>query len=140
MRARALAALVTGAALLIGAPTADAAGPPIVSETWVEEVKADSVRLRANINPNGLATTYRFELTTQAAFEAKGFTGATLIPTTGPAPAGAGTNSQPFSQSVGPPLPRFPRRRSIATGSAQSMAQKPRCSVPITSSPRRAPN
>jgi hypothetical protein len=104
MRARALAALVTGAALLIGAPTAHAAGPPIVSETWVEEVKADSALLRAKINPNGLSTTYRFEITTQASFEANGFTGATLIPVSAPAPAGSGTTAQLFAQSVGPPL------------------------------------
>jgi hypothetical protein len=103
MRARALAALVTGAAL-IGAPTAHAAGPPIVSETWVEEVKADSVLLKAKINPNGLSTTYRFELTTQASFEAKGFEGAILIPTSGPALAGSGSSFLIFGQPVGPPL------------------------------------
>jgi hypothetical protein len=103
MRARALAALVSGA-LLIGAPTAHAAGPPLVSETWVEEVKADSVRLRAKINPNGLSTTYRFEITPQATFEAKGFEGATLIPVSGPASAGSGSTFQLFAQQVGPPL------------------------------------
>ncbi|HEY2333693.1 MAG TPA: hypothetical protein VGH58_01625 [Solirubrobacterales bacterium] len=123
MRARALAALVTGAVLL-GAPAAHAAGPPIVSETWVEEVKADSVRLRAKINPNGLSTTYRFEITPQATFEAKGFEGATLIPTTGPAPAGSGTSPQLFGQPVGPPLtPLQPatlyRYRVTAKNSAQ---------------------
>src|SRR5215475_2268816 len=103
MRARAIAALVTGAAL-IGAPTAQAAGPPIVSETWVEEVKADSVSLKAKISPNGLSTTYRFEITTQAAFEVKGFAGATLIPTTGPAPLGSGSSFLTVSEPVGPPL------------------------------------
>jgi hypothetical protein len=103
MRARAIAALVTGAAL-IGAPAAHAAGPPVISETWVEEVHADSALLKTKINPNGASTTYRFELTTQAAFEAKGFTGATLIPTTGPVPAGAGSSPVTLDQPVGPPL------------------------------------
>jgi hypothetical protein len=103
MRSRALAALVTGAAL-IGVPTAHAAGPPIIAEVWVEEVKADSVRLRAKINPNGLSTTYRFEYTTQSAFEAKGFSGATLIPVSGPAPLGSGTSFLLVAQTVGPPL------------------------------------
>jgi hypothetical protein len=126
MRARALAALVTGAAL-IGTPTAHAAGPPIVSETWVEEVKADSARLRAKINPNGLSTTYRFEITPQASFEAKGFTGATLIPTSGPVPLGAGTSFLLVAQQVGPPLtPLQPatlyRYRVTAKNSAQAEA------------------
>jgi hypothetical protein len=103
VRARALAALVLGA-ILLGAPTAHAAGPPLVSETWVEEVKADSALLKAKINPNGASTTYRFEITTQNAFEEKGFTGATLIPTSGPAPAGAGNTYLSFGQQVGPPL------------------------------------
>lgn len=126
MRARAIAALVTGALLIIS-PTAEAAGPPVVSETWVEEVKADSVRLRAKINPNGLSTTYRFEITPQATFEAKGFTGATLIPTSGPAPAGAGTSPQLFAQQVGPPLTALQpatlyRYRVTAKNSAQPEA------------------
>jgi hypothetical protein len=103
VRARALAALVSGA-LLIGAPAAHAAGPPIISETWVEEVKADSARLRAKINPNGSSTTYRFEITTQASFEAKGFQGATLIPVSGPVTLGSGTSFLLVAQSVGPPL------------------------------------
>jgi hypothetical protein len=124
VRARALGALVWGA-LLIGAPTAHAAGPPIISETWVEEVKADSARLRAKINPNGLATTYRFEITTQATFEAKGFEGATLIPVSGPVSLGAGSSFQFPAQFVGPPLtPLQPatlyRYRVTAKHSAES--------------------
>jgi hypothetical protein len=123
VRARALAALVLGA-ILLGTPTAHAAGPPLVSETWVEEVKADSARLRAKINPNGLSTTYRFELTTQAAFEAKGFAGATLIPVSGPAPLGSGTTFQLPSQPVGPPLtPLQPATQYRYRASAKNSAQ-----------------
>ena len=103
MRARVLAALVTGALLLVS-PTANAAGPPVIAETWVEEVKADSALLRAKINPSAASTTYRFELTTQSAFEAKGFEGATLIPTSGAALAGSGSSFIIVGQPVGPPL------------------------------------
>jgi hypothetical protein len=103
LRARALAALVLGS-VLFGAPTAHAAGPPIVSETWVEEVKADSVRLRAKINPNGLPTTYRFEITPEATFQAKGFEGATLIPISGPVSLGSEAKFLLPGQTVGPPL------------------------------------
>ena len=118
--------MVTGA-ILLGAPTANAAGPPIVSETWVEEVKADSVRLRAKINPNGFSTTYRFEITSQASFEAKGFTGATLIPVSGPVALGSGASFLLVSQPVGPPLtPLQPatqyRYRVIAKNAAQAEA------------------
>ena len=126
MRAGVLAALVTGALLIIS-PTAQAAGPPVVSETWVEEVKADSVRLRAKINPNGSATTYRFEYTTQEAFEAKGFTGATLIPTSGPVPLGSEAKFLLVGQQVGPPLSALQpatqyRYRVSAKNSAQPEA------------------
>ena len=103
MRAGALAALAVGAVLLT-APAAEAAGPPLIAETWVEEVKADSVRLRAKINPEGAATTYRFEITPQASFEEKGFTGATLIPVSGPVGLGSGSSSLLVAQPVGPPL------------------------------------
>jgi hypothetical protein len=103
MRAGALAALAAGAVLLAG-PAAHAAGPPLIAETWVEKVTADSARLRAKINPNGASTTYRFEITTQTAFEAKGFAGATLIPVSGPAGLGSGTSFLLVAQSVGPPL------------------------------------
>jgi hypothetical protein len=102
VRAGVLAALATGAALLI-CPAANAAAPAI-GETWVEEVKADSALLRAKINPSGASTTYRFEVTTQAYFEAKGFIGATLIPTSGPAPAGSGSAFVTVAQQAGPPL------------------------------------
>jgi hypothetical protein len=76
----------------------------VIAETWVEEVKADSVRLRAKINPEGLSSTYRFEYATQSAFEEKGFEGATLIPVSGAAPLGSGTNFLLVAQPVGPPL------------------------------------
>jgi hypothetical protein len=126
VRARAIAALVLGS-VLIGAPTADAAGPPIVPETWVEEVKADSVRLRAKINPNGFATTYRFEITPEATFQAKGFAGATLIPISGPVALGSEAKFLLVGQPVGPPLsPLQPatqyRYRVTAKNSAQPEA------------------
>ncbi len=103
MRARALAALAAGA-ILVACPAAKAAGPPLIAETWVEAVKADSAYLWAKVNPNGLSTTYRFEYTPQSAFEAKGFSGATLIPISGPALLGSGTSYLFPSQPVGPPL------------------------------------
>lgn len=105
MRQRALAALMASALVLLAmSPAADAAGPPTIAEAWVEEVKADSVRLRAKINPNGSPGTYRFEYVTQSAFEQSGFASATKIPTSGPAQLGAGSSFLLVAQQVGPPL------------------------------------
>jgi hypothetical protein len=71
---------------LVAAPTAPAAPPPpgpIVVGTWVTAVGAESASLRAEIDPNGKATTYLFEYVTEADFRTKGFTGAARIPQTG---------------------------------------------------------
>jgi hypothetical protein len=73
------------AALGAGAPAAQALDPPkpIVKGTWPAAVGANTVTLRAEIDPNGFATTYLFEYTTEAEFRVKGFIGATKIPQTG---------------------------------------------------------
>jgi hypothetical protein len=63
-------------ALAATAPSAPAAGPPIVGEMWASRVDARSARLTAEINPNGSLTGGYFEYASQAEFEAKGFTGA----------------------------------------------------------------
>lgn len=74
------------AALL--APPARAAGPPLITESFITGVTATGATLRAKINPNGFFTTYRFEYITEAAYVAnveaippkEGFAGATKIP------------------------------------------------------------
>jgi len=103
VRAGVISALVVGV-LLLTAPAASAAGAPVVSESWVEEVKAESVRLRAAVNPNGLPSSYRFEIVSQAAFEQSGYASALLVPPSGKAPLGSGTTTLFVSQQVGPPL------------------------------------
>ena len=65
------------------APAAQAQGKPIVVGSWPAAVGPNSVTLRAEIEPNGVATTYLFEYTTEAEFRTKGFIGATKIPQTG---------------------------------------------------------
>ena len=74
--------------MLVGAPPASAVGPPLVLDTWVTEVTPTSARLRAEIDPNGFATTYRFEYISEAEFQAnlgatpprEGFFGAAKAP------------------------------------------------------------
>jgi hypothetical protein len=114
-------ALVVGALTLAAPPAAaQAAGAPVVSESWVEQVKPDSVRLRAKINPNELPSSYRFELVSQASFEKSGYAGAIVVPPSGKAPLGSGAEPVVVAQQVGPPLtPLTPtttyRYRVIAT-------------------------
>ncbi len=76
--------LLTIAAVLavfgVAAPAAQAAPKPIVIGSWPAAVGPETVTLRAEIDPNGFATTYLFEYTTEAEFRVKGFIGATKIP------------------------------------------------------------
>jgi NHL repeat len=52
-------------------------GPPVISDEHAASVSATEATLAALVNPEGFATTYRFQYTTQAAFEeAGGFGGA----------------------------------------------------------------
>jgi hypothetical protein len=82
---RMLLILAVLATLGAGTPAAQAVDPlkPIVKGSWPAAVGANTVTLRAEIDPNGHATTYLFEYTTEAEFRLKGFIGATKIPQTG---------------------------------------------------------
>jgi hypothetical protein len=83
---RNLAIAVVLAAFGLGASTAQAADPPpgpIIVGTWPAGVGTETANLRAEIDPNGLATTYLFEYTSEALFRTKGFIGATKVPQTG---------------------------------------------------------
>ena len=55
-------------------------GPPLVGAEWSSAVGSDSAKLSALIDPNGLNTTYHFDYTTEAAYQAHGFTGALRSP------------------------------------------------------------
>jgi hypothetical protein len=54
------------------------AKPPVVESVSVSAVTTEEATLRALVNPEGKPTAYRFEYTTEQAFEAEGFGGATL--------------------------------------------------------------
>jgi len=55
-------------------------GPPEVSDQEAIEIGASEAILRAELNPNGVPTSYRFEYISQAAFEAHGYEGASRAP------------------------------------------------------------
>ncbi|HXR31169.1 MAG TPA: hypothetical protein VN752_08520, partial [Solirubrobacterales bacterium] len=88
------------------ASTAQAAGPPIVLETWVSAVSSTSVRLEARVNPNGLFSTYHFDYITDAAYEANlaaakdPFAGASRSPSVSDANIGSGESSVKVLQQV----------------------------------------
>jgi DNA-binding beta-propeller fold protein YncE len=51
-------------------------GPPVISAERAVKVAFSESTLKASINPEGFTTTYRFQYTTEADFEAQGFAGA----------------------------------------------------------------
>jgi hypothetical protein len=116
------------AVLILGqADLAAAAGPPQIVSTWVTEVTATSAKLRAEINANGLSTTYRFEYLSEAAYQANldaipprdGFSGAAKAPPGGAAALGNGSTELAVVQNVGglSPVTTY-RYRAVATNSA----------------------
>jgi hypothetical protein len=73
------AILFTLCALGAAASSAFATGPPIAGQLWASQIDSRSATLSAEVDPNGSLTSGYFEYTTQATYEAKGFTGAKRI-------------------------------------------------------------
>lgn len=71
------------AAVVVAFPAgATAASPPTIRATWSTGVTATSANLRAEINPGGLSTTYRFQYLRRATYLGNGesFAGASATP------------------------------------------------------------
>src|SRR3954453_15984820 len=94
-----IAMSVAALLLAVGGGSAQAAAPQIEA-TWVTNVTATSATLRAEVNPNGLSATYRFEYTTQAAWEASGFSGAAITPPSGAGALGSGNESISVARQI----------------------------------------
>ena len=117
-------ALCAAALALVAAP-AQAAGPPQIDATWVTDVAATSATLHATVNAEGLATNYRFEYVTEAAFQAnlgegkEGFFGAAKAPSFGEAALGSESIDRPVLQHVSSlRVNTTYRYRIVATNSA----------------------
>jgi len=131
VRAGALLTLLPVLLCLAAAEPVSAAGPPQITEACVTEVTATAATLRAEINPEGSSTTYRFEYLTQAAYEAnlaaarEGFDGASLAPASGAAPLGAGSSAIAVVQHTGSLRPvtayRYRARATSGDGTAYSL-------------------
>ncbi len=103
-RAGPLALLASVAALALTAAPAQAASPQITA-TWVTDVTGTSVNFHAEVNPEGLTTTYRFEYITGAKYQAnppgEPFAGAAKAPPGPEAFLGSGATVQPVFQHAG---------------------------------------
>jgi len=126
---RTLTALAAAVALLASAAPATAAGPPQIAASWVTDVTATGANLRAEINANGLSTTYRVEYLTEAAYQAnlnavpprEGFFGAARVPAGKEAGIGSSLTFIAVVQHVGGLAPdTVYRYRPVATNSADS--------------------
>jgi hypothetical protein len=99
LRTRCGFALVLAASFFACATSSALAAGPTIQATWVADVNSTAANLRAEINPNGVSSTYHFEYISQAAYEAnlnaappkEGFAGALKAPASGSAPLGAGS-------------------------------------------------
>lgn len=72
--------LACAVALAVLPAVASAAGPPLVGATWVTGVNATAARLHAEIDPNGLSTSYYFEYVSDADYRVGGFASAKTVP------------------------------------------------------------
>jgi hypothetical protein len=106
---RSLALIAVVAAALSWPVGAAVAAPPQIVSVGVGGVTATGATLRGSIDPEGSATTFRFEYLTEVAYEANlgaepprdPFAGAALIPENGEGFAGAGTSPSPVNgQSI----------------------------------------
>lgn len=106
MRVPVRVAIATAIAAVLGvAPASALAAPPAVEPSWVTEVSATSAQVRAQVNPNGLATSGRAEYISEADYQANlaavpprdGFTGALA---TAPADLGAGVVSGELARTI----------------------------------------
>jgi len=122
---RGLVPLLLGGVLALSASTAQASAPPQIEATWATGVAATSASLHGDANPEGAATTLRFEYLTQAAYEAnlagakEGFAGATRSPATGGTFLGSGESPAEALRQLTQITPDTTYRyRAVATSAA----------------------
>jgi hypothetical protein len=119
---RHLAFVSIAALVVLGLLAATAtAAPPVVAAPKAIDLQGVSALLEGEVNPQGLATSYRFEYLTQAAFATGGFAAATRTALT---PVGSGTDPRPARAAVAGLAPatayRFRLFASNSSGSASA--------------------
>ena len=94
---RAAAIASFGLAMLLFTVAAAQAAVPTVINLSATDVQGVSALLKGEVDPEGLATVYRFEYVSEAAFAGGGFTGASHTPLT---PAGQGAGPHPARAAI----------------------------------------
>jgi len=105
---RATAVLASALAISVAAvpPAARAAGAPGLGAAWATDVAATSARLHAEIDPQGLVTTYSFEYLSAASYQQnlddghEAFSGASRSPAGAEASAGSGSGLAAVSRAL----------------------------------------
>jgi len=127
-RAAVTVASVLAVAVGAASPAARAAGSPGLGAVWSTDVVATSARLHAEVNPEGLPTTYRFEYLTETAYEAnltaglEAFVGAKQAPAGAEASVGTGLSPLPVFQAVAGLTPATAYRYRIVARNAEGAA------------------
>jgi hypothetical protein len=121
----------TSLAMLALTPSAFAAGPPVLGDSWASTVFSTTARLHAEVNPNGLFSTYRFEYITKAAHDANvaaskdPFAGASRAPSQTDASIGSGTASVTVLQFVSALTPDTTYRYRVVAKNSGGTASGP---------------
>lgn len=107
---------------------ARAAGPPGLGAAWTSEVAATSARLHAEVDPEGSATTYRFEYLAAAAYEQnlatgqEAFAGALRSPAGAEASAGTGSSLVAVSRTIAGLTPATAYRYRVVAKNGEGSA------------------
>ena len=124
--------LASIAVLGLGAQPASAAGPPLLGDSWSSAVLSSSARLHAEIDPNGLPTTYHFAYIPTTTYNANltagkdGFTGAFRSPSGADAEVGSGSGFVVVSRQLSGLQPATAYRyRVVAKNSAPATVTGP---------------
>jgi hypothetical protein len=97
MRRLTLIASLVGAAALLAAPGAVAAGPPTLGPVSATDLQGVSAHLVGTVNPNGSSTTYHFEYVDQATFAGSSFAKAVSTQATS---VGSGSTAHPAAATI----------------------------------------
>jgi hypothetical protein len=126
-----LAIAATLVATMAGATIARGASPPQLGAVWASDVVATSARLHAEINPEGQATTYRFDFIDAAAYDANvkagrpEFAEARRAPAGAEAGAGSGTIPKGFVQQLSGLAGDTAYRYRVVAGNASGSSASP---------------